>query len=89
MRAEAAWTEAAAEDAAVIAALLAEETRLAFGALIDDDRLGQVGGQGKEVFVRLTLTEPEATLAARVGAPDLATPDGKRASARAAATLLR
>jgi hypothetical protein len=55
MWAVAAGAKAAAEDAAVIATLLAEETRLAVGALIDDGRLGQTCGEAECAFIRRTL----------------------------------
>ena len=44
VRAVTIWTEAPAEDAAVIATLLPTETRLAIRALVDDHRLGQASG---------------------------------------------
>jgi hypothetical protein len=83
-----AWTETTAENTAVIATLLADVTRLAVGALVDDDRLGQAGRQPEEAFVRLTLAEAKAALAARVGTPDLATLDGEETSTGAAAPVL-
>jgi len=67
---------------------LTNETRLAVGALIDDDRLGQASGQAEEALVWLALAEAEATLAAGVGAPDLTILDGEGTPTRAAATLL-
>lgn len=81
-------TEATAEYATFIATLSADETRLAVGALVDDHRLGQAGRQPEEAFVRLTLAQAEAALAASVGAPDLASLGGERASARWAVALL-
>ena len=82
-------TKAAAEGTAVVATLLADETRLALGALIDDDRLWQTYGEAECAFVRRTLAEAEATLAAGVGAPDLATLSGEGSPAGAAVVLLR
>lgn len=88
MWAVAAWAESTSENAAVIATLLADKTRLAVGALVDDHRLGQAGRQPEEAFVWLTLAKAEAALAASVGAPDLAALGGERASARWAAAVL-
>jgi hypothetical protein len=82
-------TKAAAEGTAVVATLLADETRLALGALIDDDRLRQTYSEAECAFVRRTLAEAEATLAAGVGAPDPLTLNGEGAAAGAAAALRR
>jgi hypothetical protein len=82
-------TKAAAEGTAVIATLLADETRLALGALIDDDRRRQTYSEAEGAFVRRTLAEAEATLAAGDGAPDLTTLNGEGAAAGAAAALRR
>jgi hypothetical protein len=70
MRTEPAGAEPPAEHLAIFTTLFAQVAGLALGALIHDQVLGQPPREHDRGFIGARLTEPEATLAAGVGAPD-------------------
>ena len=70
MRTGPAGAEPPAEHLAIITTLVAQVAGLALRALINDQVHGQPPGEHDRGFVGARLTEPEATLAAGVGAPD-------------------
>jgi hypothetical protein len=64
MRARSAGSEPPSKDAALFAALLTEQSRIARGALVDDGRLWETAGKAELELVGRSATETEATLAA-------------------------
>ena len=76
------------KNAALVAALLTKEACIAFGALIDDDRVWETAGKAELEFVGWSLTETKGTLAAGVRAVGLAASSREVAPASGAHTLL-
>jgi hypothetical protein len=72
MRARCARAEPTSEDATVIAALLSEQARFTFGALVHDAGPRQTRGQPEPDLIHRRLATTKATLAARVRAVGLA-----------------
>ena len=64
-----AWSsgsEPFAKDAALIAALLTEQSRVARGALVDDDRLRQATSQAELELIGWSPTQTKTALAAGI-----------------------
>ena len=66
MRARSSGSESSGKDAAFLAALLTEQSRIACGALVDDGALRQSAGKAELEFVGWSPTQTEATLAASI-----------------------
>jgi hypothetical protein len=77
-----------AENAALVAALLTEQTRIARRALVDDGHCRETASKAELELVGRSLTETKATLAAGVRAVGFAASRREVAPARDAHTLL-
>ena len=88
MRARASGSKSSAKDAALFAALLTEQSRIARWALVDDGGLRQTAVQAELELVGRTLTQTEATLAAGIGAVGFAASSWEAAPTRCAYTLV-
>jgi hypothetical protein len=88
MRARSSGSESSGKDAAFLAALLTERSRIARWALVDDGGLRQTAVQAELELVGRTLTQTEATLAAGIRAVGFAASSWEAAPARYAYTLL-
>jgi len=78
-----------AEDAALIAALVSEQTRVALRALVDDRRPWQTAGQPETELVGRSLAEAETPLAAGGRAVGLAPASAEAATTGGAGALAR
>jgi len=72
MWAQPSGSKPSAKDAALVAALSTEYSRVARGALVDDGRLWETAGKAELELVGGSLTQTEATLAAGVRAAGFA-----------------
>jgi hypothetical protein len=66
MRARSSGSKPTTEYAALFAALLTEQSRIACRALVDDGRLWKTAGKAELELVGWSLTETEATLTAGI-----------------------
>ncbi|MBV9545783.1 MAG: hypothetical protein JOY61_15540 [Chloroflexi bacterium] len=82
MRAWSSGAKPTAEDAALVAPLLADEPRLALRALVHDGALREASAQAELALVGRLLAEAEATLAASIGAIGSAPTRAERLPAR-------
>ena len=64
MGARSTGSEPSSKDAALFAALLTEQSRIARGALVDDGRLREMASKAELELVSWSPTQTEATLAA-------------------------
>jgi hypothetical protein len=88
MGAKSSGSKPPSKDAALFAALLTEQSRIARGALIDDGRLWETVSKAEFALVVWSLAQTKATLAAGIRAIGFAASRVEVAPARSAHALL-
>src|SRR5437763_6576645 len=88
MGAQCAGSKPTSKSTALVAALVAKEPGITFGALVDDGRRWETAGKIELELVGWSLSETNATLAASVRAVGLATSSWEMTTAHAAHTRL-